>query len=50
VHRRGKLAPGYDADLVAWTVDPRAEHGDGEAFRQGRAILTIVGGEVVMQQ
>ncbi len=47
--RRGVLAPGFDADLVAWRVDPGAEHGDGAAFRQGRAVLTVVGGAVVMQ-
>ena len=47
--RRGILAPGYDADLVAWSVDPAAEHGDGKAFRDGHAVLTVVGGEVVMQ-
>jgi predicted amidohydrolase YtcJ len=47
--RRGVLAPGFDADLVAWQVDPSAEHGDGAAFRQGRAVLTVVGGAVVMQ-
>ena len=47
--RRGVLAPGFDADLVAWAVDPAAERGDGEAFRQGHAVLTIVGGEPVMQ-
>jgi predicted amidohydrolase YtcJ len=48
-HRRGMLAPGFDADLVAWSVDPAAEQGDGAAFRQGRAVLTVVGGEVVMR-
>jgi predicted amidohydrolase YtcJ len=47
--RRGKLTPGYDADLVAWAVDPAAEQGDGEAFRRGQALLTVVGGAVVMQ-
>jgi predicted amidohydrolase YtcJ len=47
--RRGLLAPGYDADLVAWEVDPSVEQGDGHAFRQGRAVLTVVGGEVVMR-
>jgi hypothetical protein len=47
--RRGVLAPGFDADLVAWAVDPAAERDDGEAFRQGHAVLTIVGGKAVMQ-
>jgi predicted amidohydrolase YtcJ len=47
--RRGTLLPGYDADLVAWSVDPAAEQGDGDAFRAGRAVLTVVGGEVVMR-
>jgi predicted amidohydrolase YtcJ len=47
--RRGVLAPGFDADLVAWSVDPSAERGDGAAFREGRAVLTVVGGAVVMQ-
>jgi predicted amidohydrolase YtcJ len=47
--RRGKLAPGFDADLVAWSVDSAAEQGDGAAFRQGRAILTVVGGTPVMR-
>jgi predicted amidohydrolase YtcJ len=48
-HRRGMLAPGFDADLVAWSVDPAAERGDGAAFRQSRAVLTVAGGSVVMQ-
>ncbi|HET9294001.1 MAG TPA: amidohydrolase [Gemmatimonadales bacterium] len=47
--RRGTLAPGQDADLVAWAVDPVAECGDGEAFRRGRAVLTVVGGIPVMR-
>ncbi|HEU5304714.1 MAG TPA: amidohydrolase, partial [Gemmatimonadales bacterium] len=49
-HRRGRLVAGMDADFVAWEVPPEAERGDGEAFRQGRALLTVVGGEVVMRQ
>ncbi len=48
--RLGTLAPGAEADLVAWEVDPAAERGDGEAFRAGRAGLTVVGGEVVMHR
>lgn len=47
--RRGMLAPGFDADLVAWSVDPAAERGDGAAFRHGQAVLTVVGGSVVMR-
>lgn len=45
--RRGRLAPGYDADLVAWEVDPAVEAGEGRAFAAGHALLTVVGGEVV---
>jgi hypothetical protein len=49
-HRRGTLAPGQDADLVAWAFDPAAELGSGDAVRAGRARLTVVNGTVVMQQ
>jgi hypothetical protein len=48
--RRGRLAPGMDADLVAWSVGPEAERGDGAAFRAGGAVLTVVDGEVVMRR
>jgi predicted amidohydrolase YtcJ len=48
--RRGRLAPGYDADLVAWAMDPSVEFGNGAAIRDAKAIVTIVGGRVVMQQ
>ena len=47
---RGTLGPGQDADLVAWEVDPAIDRDDGYAFRSGRAALTVVGGEVVMQR
>jgi predicted amidohydrolase YtcJ len=49
-HRSGTLTPGHDADLVAWTFDPSIERGEGDAARAGRARLTVIAGEVVMQQ
>jgi len=48
--RTGTLAPGRDADLVAWSFDPAAERGVGDAIRAGHARLTVVRGEVVMQR
>ena len=48
--RPARLAPGNDADLVAWELDPEAERGSGDAVRAGRARLTVVDGEVVMQR
>ncbi len=48
--RRGMLGPGMDADFVAWDVDSAIDHDDGHAFRAGRAVLTVVAGEVVMQR
>jgi predicted amidohydrolase YtcJ len=44
---RGRLAPGLDADLVAWRVDPTVEAGDGNAFREARVLLTVVDGRIV---
>lgn len=43
--RRGRLLPGYDADLAAWDVDPLAASPD--EVRGMRCVLTMVGGEVV---
>ncbi|HET8622131.1 MAG TPA: amidohydrolase [Gemmatimonadales bacterium] len=47
--RRGAVTPGFDADLVAWDVDPELEAGAVDGFRNARVRLTVVGGEVVMQ-
>lgn len=47
LHRRGTLAPGMDADLVAWELDEVAERGGeeaGAAFAAGRCIMTVVAG------
>jgi predicted amidohydrolase YtcJ len=47
--RRGALAEGYDADLVAWSMNDPAPGQEAEAFRRARALVTVVGGEVVMR-
>ncbi|HEU0054687.1 MAG TPA: amidohydrolase [Longimicrobium sp.] len=44
-HRRGRLLPGYDADLAAWDRDPLAASPD--EVREMRCLLTMVAGEVV---
>jgi predicted amidohydrolase YtcJ len=44
-HRRGRLLPGLDADLVAWDVDPLAA--PPAALRGLRCVLTMVAGEIV---
>lgn len=46
----GTLAPGHQADLVAWAFDDAAERGVGDAIRAGAARLTVVAGEAVMLQ
>jgi predicted amidohydrolase YtcJ len=48
--RRGSLAPGQDADLVAWAVDPAILSDDAAAFAEARVELTVVGGEAVYQR
>jgi predicted amidohydrolase YtcJ len=44
-HRRGRLLPGYDADLAAWDRDPLAA--TPEELRGMRCTLTMVAGRVV---
>jgi predicted amidohydrolase YtcJ len=43
--RRGRLLPGYDADLVAWSVDPLDCAAD--ELREMECRMTVVAGEVV---
>jgi predicted amidohydrolase YtcJ len=45
--RSGRLAPGFDADMVAWSVDAAALAHESHAFGEARVALTVVGGEVV---
>jgi predicted amidohydrolase YtcJ len=45
--RRGKLAPGLDADLVVWQDGEGAERGDGSAFLAAKVGLTVVGGRIM---
>jgi hypothetical protein len=44
-NRRGRLLPGFDADLVAWDRDPLAVVAD--ELLTMRCVFTMVGGEVV---
>lgn len=44
---RGRLAPGFDADFVAWEIDPLAERGDPLAVLAARPRLTVVDGRIV---
>lgn len=43
--RQGRLLPGYDADLVAWSQDPMVA--SPEEVRDMRCLLTVVAGRVV---
>ncbi len=48
--RRGRLAPGFDADFVAWEMDPAVERGIGSAMREARVRMTVVDGQIVWMQ
>jgi hypothetical protein len=48
--RRGQLAPGFDADLVAWELDAAVEQGIGAAIREARVRMTVVDGQIVWMQ
>jgi len=43
--RRGQLSPGYWADLTVLDVDP--VEAEADALREGRVLLTVIGGRVV---
>ncbi len=45
--RRGRLAPGFDADLVAWELEQPDEPVTGAAFAAALVGMTVVNGEVV---
>ena len=45
--RSGRLLPGYDADLVAWDVDPL--DCAAEELREMRCVRTMVAGETVFE-
>lgn len=49
-HRRGRLAPGFDADFVAWEMDAAVERGVGAAMREARVRMTVVDGQIVWTQ
>jgi predicted amidohydrolase YtcJ len=44
-HRRGRLLPGFDADLVVWSADPVTT--PPEALPDLECVLTMVGGAIV---
>lgn len=48
--RRGQLAPGFEADLVAWEMDPAVERGVGAAMRVAKVRMTVVDGQIVWMQ
>jgi predicted amidohydrolase YtcJ len=47
-NRRGRLLPGFDADLVAWSADPFLL--EPERYGDMRCLLTMVGGEIVFRE
>jgi predicted amidohydrolase YtcJ len=47
-HRRGRLLPGYDADLAVWNRDPLTA--TPQELREMRCTMTVVAGEVVHRE
>lgn len=43
--RRGRLAPGCDADIAVWDVD--LVTAEAQEILEARALATMVGGEIV---
>jgi len=48
--RRGQLAPGFDADFVAWEMDQAVAQGVGSAMREAKVRMTVVDGQIVWMQ
>ena len=44
-HRRGRLAPGYDADFAAWDID--LVEADSDRLLDAGTVVTVVAGELV---